>query len=109
VHAEPAHSDRTDWAAIALFYEQLIRISPTLGTRAGYAAVIAEAYGPQAGLATLDAIELHLASDYQPYWAERTHPLQRLGKRPEALDAYDRATRLAKDSAVRKFLLQKRA
>src|ERR1700693_5333191 len=30
VHAERAHTDRTDWAAIALFYEQLIRISPAL-------------------------------------------------------------------------------
>ncbi len=45
VHAERARTGRTDWAAIALFYEGLIRISPTLGTRAGYAAVVAEANG----------------------------------------------------------------
>ena len=109
VHAERADSGRTDWAAIALFYEQLIRISPTLGTRTGYAAAIAEAFGPQAGLATLDAIEVEQASDYQPYWAVRAHLLQRLGKRPEALDAYDRAIGLAEDPAVREFLLQKRA
>src|SRR5256884_7811417 len=35
VHAERAHTGRTDWAAIALFYEQLVRISPALGTRVG--------------------------------------------------------------------------
>src|SRR5216117_1048045 len=46
VHAERAHTGRTDWAAIALFYEGLIQISPTLGTRAGYAAAVAEANGP---------------------------------------------------------------
>src|SRR5712671_6299534 len=38
VPSERAHTDRTDWAAIALFYEQLVRISPALGTRLGYAA-----------------------------------------------------------------------
>ena len=35
VHAERARSGRTEWAAIVLFYEQLVRISPTLGTRTG--------------------------------------------------------------------------
>jgi RNA polymerase sigma-70 factor (ECF subfamily) len=108
VHSERARSGKTDWAAIVFFYEQLIRTSPTLGTRTGYAAAIAEANGPQAGLAILDAIEMDLASDYQPYWAVRAHLLQRLGRRPKAIHAYARAIRLAKDSAVRKFLLQKR-
>jgi RNA polymerase sigma-70 factor (ECF subfamily) len=108
VHAERAHSGRIDWAAIVLFYEGLIRISPTLGTRTGYAAAIAEMKGPQAGLAVLDEIELGLVSAYQPYWAARAHLLQWLGKRPEALDAYERAIGLAEDPAVREFLLQKR-
>jgi predicted RNA polymerase sigma factor len=108
VHAERVRSGRIDWAAIAIFYEQLIRISPTLGTRTGYAAAIAESNGPEAGLAALDAIGLDDASGYQPYWAVRAHLLQRLGKTPEALDAYNRAIGLAEDSAVREFLLQKR-
>jgi RNA polymerase sigma-70 factor (ECF subfamily) len=109
VHAERARSGRTDWTAIGLFYEHLIRISPTLGTRTGYAAATAEASGPQAGLAILDAIELDLASDYQPYWAVRAHLLQRLGKGTQAVEAYDRAISLVEDSAVREFLLRKRA
>ncbi|HEY3616496.1 MAG TPA: DUF6596 domain-containing protein [Candidatus Sulfotelmatobacter sp.] len=108
VHAERARSGWIDWAAIALFYEHLIGISPTLGMRTGYAAAIAEANGPKAGLAVLDAIESDLVSAYQPYWAVRAHLLQRLGKMPEALDAYDRAIGLAEDPAVREFLLQKR-
>ena len=53
VHAERARTGRTEWAAITLFYEQLIRISPTLGTRTGYAAAVTEAKGPEAGLAVL--------------------------------------------------------
>src|SRR6202522_863426 len=79
VHAERARSGRTEWAAIMLFYEQLIRISPTLGTRAGYAAAVAEANGPEAGLAVLDRIDLDAVSGYQPYWAVRAHLLQLLG------------------------------
>jgi RNA polymerase sigma-70 factor (ECF subfamily) len=47
-------------------------------------------------------------SHYQPYWAVRAHLLQRLGKKREAADAYDRAIGLAEDPAVREFLLQKR-
>jgi predicted RNA polymerase sigma factor len=108
VHAERARSGRVDWAAISIFYEQLTRVSPTLGTRTGYAAAIAEANGPEAGLAVLDAIEVDDVSVYQPYWAVRAHLLQRLGKTPEALDAYDRAIGLAEEPAVRQFLLQRR-
>jgi predicted RNA polymerase sigma factor len=108
VHAERARSGRIDWSAIAIFYEQLIRISPTLGTRTGYAAAIAETNGPGAGLAVLDAISLDDVSGYQPYWAVRAHLLQRLGRKTEALDAYGRAIGLAEDPAVREFLLQRR-
>jgi RNA polymerase sigma-70 factor (ECF subfamily) len=108
VHAERARTGQTDWAAIAVFYEQLIRISPALGTRAGYAAALAEAKGPSAGLAVLGTIDPEEVSTYQPYWAVRAHLLQRLGKTAEASDAYDRAIGLAEDPAVREFLLQKR-
>ena len=108
VHSERAHTGRTGWAAIALFYEQLVRISPALGTRVGYAAAVAEAEAPEAGLAVLDPIAPDAVSHYQPYWAVRAHLLQRLGKKREAADAYDRAIGLAEDPAVREFLLQKR-
>jgi predicted RNA polymerase sigma factor len=108
VHAERARSGATDWGAIAMFYEQLIRTSPTLGPRTGYAAAIAEANGPAAGLAALDAIGMEDVAGYQPYWAVRAHLLQGLGKNTEALEAYDRAIGLAEDPAVREFLLQRR-
>jgi RNA polymerase sigma-70 factor (ECF subfamily) len=108
VHAERARNGRTEWAAITMFYEQLLRISPTLGTRTGYAAAAGEANGPEAGLAVLDGINPDDVSNYQPYWAVRAHLLQRLGKASEAADAFDRAIGLAEDPAVRQFLLQRR-
>jgi RNA polymerase sigma-70 factor (ECF subfamily) len=108
VHAERARSGRTEWAAIMLFYEQIVRISPTLGTWTGYAAAVGEANGPDAGLAVLDGIDPHDVPAYQPYWAVRAHLLQRLGKTSEAAHAFDRAIGLAEDPAVRQFLLQRR-
>src|SRR5213079_260950 len=38
VHAERAHGARTDWRAIALFYDRLVDLAPTLGARIGRAA-----------------------------------------------------------------------
>jgi predicted RNA polymerase sigma factor len=108
VHADRARSGRIDWAAIALFYKQLIHVSPSIGRKTGYAAAVAEVNGPEAGLAILDAIDVAVVSAYQPYWAVRAHLLQRLGRTPEAVDAYNRAIGLAEDPAVRQFLLQKR-
>jgi len=97
---------RIEWTAIVGFYEQLNRISPTLGRRTGYAAALAEANRAEQGLR--DAIDQEAVSAYQPYWAVRAHLLQRLRKGPEARQAYDRAIGLAEDPAVREFLLQKR-
>jgi predicted RNA polymerase sigma factor len=108
VHAERARNGRTAWPAIVMFYEQLIRISPTLGTQTGYAAAVAEANGPEAGLAVLNRIDPDDVSAYQPYWAVRAHLFQRLGKTSEAAAAFDRAIGLTEDPAVRQFLLQRR-
>jgi predicted RNA polymerase sigma factor len=108
VHAERARSGRTEWAVVALFYEQLMRISPTVGTRTGYAAAVAEARGVEPGLSVLDGIDPAVVASYQPYWAVRAHLLQRRGRVQEARDAFERAIGLAKDPAVRRFLLQRR-
>lgn len=107
-HAERARSGRTKWSAIAGFYEQLNRMSPSIGRQTAYAAALAHANAPARGLAVLDAIEQDTISTYQPYWAVRAHLLQLLGNEAEARQAYDRAIGLAEDPAVRQFLLEKR-
>jgi predicted RNA polymerase sigma factor len=108
VHSERARTGRTEWPAVARFYEQLVHISPALGARTGYAAAIAEMNGPEVGIELLDDIEAEAVSDYQPYWAVRAHLLQMLGKTAEASAAYDRAIGLSEDPAVREFLVQRR-
>jgi predicted RNA polymerase sigma factor len=108
VHAERARTGRIEWPAIVLFYEQLLRICPTMGTGTGYAAALAEVKGAKAGLAALDAIRIEAVPSYQPYWAVRAHLLRQLGKEQEARHAFDRAIGLAEDPAIRRFLLEKR-
>src|SRR5690606_26411597 len=80
-HVEGVIKGRTDWPAIASLYERLVGLAPTLGSRIAQAAAVAEASGPLAGLARLDAIEPATAAGYQPYHAVRAHLLQRAGRR----------------------------
>ncbi len=108
VHAERSRTGQIEWTAIVAFYEQLNRISPTVGRLIGYAASLAEAEGAERGVAILDSLEPEAVSSYQPYWAVRAHLLQLLGDTAEAQRAYEHAIGLAEDPAVRNFLLQKR-
>jgi RNA polymerase sigma-70 factor (ECF subfamily) len=107
-HVEGVRIGRTDWMAIALLYEGLVRATPTVGALVGRAAALAEARGPDDGLAALDQIDPASVRDYQPYWAARAHFLRRAGRHAEALDAFDRAVGLTEDAATRQFLLRHR-
>jgi predicted RNA polymerase sigma factor len=108
VHVDRAQTGRTDWEAIAGFYEHLVRLAPTLGARVAQAAAVAEARGAAAGLELLDAIDRLTVSTYQPFWAVRAHLLQELGESAGAAEAYDRAIGLTEDPATRRFLLERR-
>jgi RNA polymerase sigma-70 factor (ECF subfamily) len=105
-HAQRAIDGRTDWEAIALLYEGLVRLSPSLGARVGRAAALAGARGPGRGLEALDAIDSRSVLTYQPYWAVRAHVLARLGRPEAAREAYSQAIGLAEDPAVREFLVR---
>jgi RNA polymerase sigma-70 factor (ECF subfamily) len=109
VHAERAHSGRTDWRAIARFYDQLVQIAPSLGAAVGRAAAHAEAKSAAAALELLDEIESDPVTSYQPYWAVRAHLLSELGLKRDAQEAFDRAIGLSEDDAVRTFLLARRS
>jgi predicted RNA polymerase sigma factor len=108
-HVEGARRGSTDWSAIAVLYEGLVRLAPIVGAFVGRAAAIGEAEGPAAGLDALDRVDPVAARSYQPYWAVRAHLLRRAGRSGDALDAFDRAIGLTEDSAARMFLLRRRA
>jgi RNA polymerase sigma-70 factor (ECF subfamily) len=104
VHARRMFGDRTDWEAIALLYEGLVRLAPTIGARVGRAAAVAEARGAVAGWALLEAIPADSVKSYQPYWALAGHLLKGMQRHTDARAAYSRAIGLCEDPAVREFL-----
>ena len=107
-HAERARTGRTDWQSIALLYEGLVGISPTLGAHVGRAAAVAQVNGANVGLGMLDALDAASVEGYQPYWAVRAHLLREAGRAAEAVTAFDRAIALADDPAIRDFLRERR-
>jgi predicted RNA polymerase sigma factor len=104
VHAQRAVTGHTDWEAIALLYEGLVRIAQTIGALVAYAAALAEAKGAATALAALDAIPRDAITTYQPFWALRAHLLRDLGRTSQAQADYARAIGLSEDSSVRAFL-----
>jgi predicted RNA polymerase sigma factor len=105
IHAQRAVTQQINWEALALLYEGLIQLSPTLGALVSRAAAIAEVKGMDLGLATLDTLDTETVKIYQPYWALKAHLLKQLGRNSEARQAYSRAIGLTEDATIREFLL----
>jgi RNA polymerase sigma-70 factor (ECF subfamily) len=104
LHAQRAFTGRTDWDAIALLYEGLVRLAPTVGALTGRAAAVAEARGAEAGWNLLQQIPNEAVAGYQPFWAVSAHLLKRMGRPAEAAQAYDRAIGMCEEEAVKEFL-----
>lgn len=106
VHAQRARTGATDWESIALLYEGLVRIAPTIGALVGHAAAVAQARDPQAGWSLLQRIPADAVTGYQPYWTLAAHLLGRMERHREARAARERAIALCEDAAMRAFLLR---
>jgi len=107
IHAHRATSGVIDWKEIALLYEGLVRLTPTVGAQVGRAVALAESGDVAAGLAALDSIPTDRSANYQQWWAARAHLLRRLGRRADARGAFERAASLTDDSALRAYLLDR--
>ena len=104
-HATAASANDTDWAQIVALYDLLMRAEPSPVVELNRAVAVAMRDGPQSGLQLIDAIlkngdltEYHLAH------AARADMHRRLGKKSDALDAYQLALSLAKQEPERRFL-----
>ena len=105
VHALRAATGTTDWEAVALLYEGLVQIAPTIGALVGRAAAVGEARGAEQGLMLLERLPHETVTNYQSYWALKAHLFSRLDRAADAREAYERAIGLCEDSAVRDFLV----
>ncbi len=105
VHAEAPTPDATDWPQIVGLYDVLLRADPSPVVELNRAVAIAMRDGPQAGLASIDAIlargEL---SDYRLVHAARADLYRRLNRPAEAAAAYRQALELTRQEPERRFL-----
>jgi RNA polymerase sigma-70 factor (ECF subfamily) len=103
-HAQRAQTGVADWESVALLYEGLVRLAPTIGALVGRAAAVAEARGANAGWRLLKEVPADAAESYQPYWALRAHLLKAMQCDADALAANQRAIDLCRDPAMRAWL-----
>jgi RNA polymerase sigma-70 factor (ECF subfamily) len=104
IHAAIAslHADETrDWPQIAALYGELARVTGSPVVELSRAVAVAEAEGPQAGLAIVDRLDL---AGYHYLHATRGELLRRLDRITEARQAYVRALQLVHDDAERRLI-----
>ena len=97
LHAE----EPRDWPQIAALYGELSRMTDSPVVELNRAIAIAEADGPQAGLAIVDRLDLE---EYRYFHSTRAELLRRLDRTEEARAEYARALELASDDTERHLL-----
>lgn len=106
MHSDARSATDTDWAQILALYDQLIVLGPSPVVALHRAVAVAEVEGPAAALPLLEDLDVphsHLLP------AVRADLLRRLGRRAEAVAAYDAALALAGNEAEAAFLRRRRA
>jgi RNA polymerase sigma-70 factor (ECF subfamily) len=93
--------DPVDWPQIAALYAELSRVTSSPVVELSRAVAVAEADGPEAGLAIVEQLDL---DGYRYLHATRGELLRRLGRTDESRDAYARALELADEGAERRLL-----
>jgi len=93
--------DRRDWPEIAALYGELSRLTGSPVVELNRAVAVAEAEGPEAGLAIVDRLDL---ADYHYLHATRGELLRHLGRTEEAREEVRRALALVHDDAERRLL-----
>jgi RNA polymerase sigma-70 factor (ECF subfamily) len=108
VHAEAPTFEATDWEEIAALYGELALVAPAPVVELNRAVAVAEAQGPAAGLAIVDALVaagdldgLHLLH------ATRGELLRRLDRVGEARLELEQAVALARTTAERQLLSER--
>ena len=103
LHAEAQRAEATDWQQIAMLYDTLAKMTPSVVVEVNRAVAVAMARGPAEGLQMLLRLESQ-ADGLYPYHAARADLLRRTNQREAAADAYQRALDLCGNKAERAYL-----
>lgn len=110
LHARAERAGGTDWRQIAALYELLVRIHPSPVVELNRAAAVAMAEGPEQGLRLIEVLEASgELREYHLLPAAHGDLLRRLGRFPEATEAYRRALSLVNNDPERRFLARRLA
>jgi len=110
LHANAKTAKETDWPQIASLYDVLLRNHPSPVVDVNRAAAVAMARSVGEGLALLDEIEKREElKEFHLLPAAQADLLRRLGRLPEAAEAYRRSLRLATNDIERRFLRRRLA
>lgn len=101
-------TDPPPWTAILALYDMLLTWREDPFVRLNRAVALAEIAGPAAALAEVESLDATRLADFQPFHAVRADLLASLGRRDEALSAYDRALALGPAEAERLWLIRRR-
>ena len=97
------------WSTVLALYDLLLAWREDPFVRINRAVALAEIAGPLAALTEIDGLDTARLADFQPFHAVRADLLARLGRRDEALAAYDRALELGPAPAERLWLIRRRS
>ncbi|MEU0085405.1 sigma-70 family RNA polymerase sigma factor [Streptomyces sp. NPDC006274] len=103
VHSDAPDAASTDWGQVLRLYDQLTAIAPGPVVALNRAVAVAEVQGPRAALRLVDGLRTELGS-FHVLHAVRADLLRRLGRRAEAVTAYEAALAGAGNAAEAAFL-----
>lgn len=104
VHAHAHTMEETDWEQIVSLYDQLLKLQPTPVVALNRSIAIAQARGPEQGLAEINQIaELHRLHVYPFYFAALGDLEFRRGQVELARDHFRTAAALARNPMERRF------
>jgi predicted RNA polymerase sigma factor len=107
-HARANDVASTDWRRIAALYVVLRHLTPSPVLDLNHAVAVSRADGPVAGLARLDALAaVDTLQLYPLFHAARGDVLERLGRRPEAAAAFQRAAELERNEPLRAVFVRR--
>jgi predicted RNA polymerase sigma factor len=107
-HARAITAEDTEWTRIVALYDALAELMPSPIVELNRAVAVAMAFGPQAGLELVDALNAEPSlKNYHLLPTVRGDLLTKLGRSGEARAEFETAAALTRNSRERKMLLER--